>query len=180
MSADLEAEPVDVLVGAGMRPGGRRDRAGDDHRGAGDDADERDEPQPAWRDRRAEPARVAPRLERDDDRERDDDEREQEVGHHGERVQVEDHREAAERDLGDRAEERRERRPLRTHARSPCDAGARRARSTSASRMPPSATTRLPNSTIAWKSFAGKGVAAPRPVVAAEPRAGEPDERRRT
>ena len=57
-------------------------------------------------DGRREPARVAPRLERDDDRACEDEQREQEVRHHRDRVEVEEHRDAAERDLRDRAERR--------------------------------------------------------------------------
>ena len=67
----------------------------------------------------------------------------------------------------------------RTHGVSPA---TRRAASQVDERGedPAEATTRLPNSTIAWKSFAGNGVStAARPVVAPEPRAGEPDERAR-
>ena len=99
---------------------------------------------------------MAPCLERDDHGERDDDEREQEVRHHGERVEVEDDRDAAERDLGDGPEEGRERGPL-THRGSP----ATRRDACQVARdatIPQTAITRFPNSTIAWKSFAGNGV----------------------
>jgi len=52
---------------------------------------------------------VAPRLERDDDREADDDEGEEEMRHHGERMEAQDHGQPSKRDLRDRTEERRER-----------------------------------------------------------------------
>ena len=100
-----------------------------------------------------EPARVPPRLERDDHGEGDHDEREQEVRHHRERVEVEDHREAAQRDLGDGAEEGRERHPAHP-PRQPVDAPGREPRH-ERGEDPESATTRFPNSTIAWKSLAG-------------------------
>ncbi len=109
--ADAEPEPVHVLVCSGVRAGSRGDRAGHDHRRAGDEPNESDEAQPARRHGGAEPGRAAPCLEDDDDRERDDDEREQEVRHDGERVEIEDHRDAAERDLRDRPEKRGQRDP---------------------------------------------------------------------
>ena len=164
-------------VVARVRARGRGDRPRHHHRGAGRDAAERDHAQPARRDGRAEPARVAPGLEGDDHRERDDDEREQEVRHHGERVQLEDHGDPAERHLRDRAEERRERRIRDPARRGPA---TRRAASqaTSAARIPPSATTRLPNSIDRVAVLPpGNGLAAARPVVAAEPRARQPHER---
>ena len=70
---------------------------------------------------------MAPRLERHDDRERDDYQREQEVGHDRERVEVEDHRQAAERDLGDGPEEGAERRAP-DPSREPVDATRRQPR----------------------------------------------------
>ena len=71
---------------------------------AGRDADRGHEPPPARTDGAADTSEATPRLERDDDGEPDDDEREQEVRHHEQRVEVEDHRDPAERDLRDGAE----------------------------------------------------------------------------
>ena len=171
-----EPEPIDVLVGAGMWPGGGRDRAGDDHCPAPDDSDDRDHAQPARRDRRAVAAGVAPRLEHDDDRERDHDERQQEVGHHGERVEVEDHRQAAERDLGDRAEERRERRTTDPR-REPCHPAGGEPRD-ECHEDPPEGDDTIPELDDRVEVLRRKGRrAAPGPVVAAEPRSGQADER---
>ena len=104
VSVIAEPEPPDVLP-ARMRPRRRRDRARDDeHRARGDARPRRrtrSQRGPAgWR----EPARVAPRLDATTTAPREDDEGEQEVRHHGDRVEVEQDRDAAERDLGDRPE----------------------------------------------------------------------------
>ena len=119
---------------------------------------------------------MTPRLERDDDRECDDDEREQEVGHHGERVEVEDHRQAAERNLGDRAEERRERGPADPR-REPCDPARGEPRD-EGHEDPPQGDDPVSELDDRVEVLRRKGRrAAPWPVVAAEPRAGQPDER---
>jgi hypothetical protein len=173
--ADAEPEPVHVLVGPGMRAGGRGDGAGHDHRGAGDDPHERDDAQPARRNGRAEATGSAPRLEDDDDRERDDDEREEEVRHDGERVEVEDHREAPERDLRDGPEERGQRDPD-DPARQPCHAarrvpgGERREDSEDGDHPVPELDHRV----VAQRGERRRPAA--RPVVAAEARAGQPHE----
>ena len=131
--------------------------------------------EPAGRDRRPEPARVAPCLERDDDRERDDHEREQEVGHHRERMQVEDDRDAAERDLGDRPEEGRER--GRLHPPGEPDDAPRREPGRERREDPDDSDDAVPELDHRVEVLRReRGRAAPRPVVAAEARAGEPDE----
>ena len=176
--ADLDPEPVDCVVRARVRPGRRRDGAGDDHQRAADDADERHEPQPARRHRRATTACVAPCLARDHDGERDDHEREQEVGHHRERMQVEDHREAAERDLGDRAEEGGERRPPHP-PRQPVDPARREPRD-ERGQDPDDRDDAVPELDHRVEVLRGeRRVAAPRPVVAAEARPGQAHERAR-
>jgi hypothetical protein len=48
---------------------------------------------------------VAPGFRHDDHRQGDDDERQQEVGHDRERMEIEDHRDPAERNLRQAAEE---------------------------------------------------------------------------
>ena len=175
MSRDPEPEPLDVLVGARVRPGGRRDGARDDHHGAGDDADERDERSQRGATGAPRP-RAAPRLERDDDRERDDDEREQEVRHHRERVELEDHGDPAERDLRDRAEERGQR-----EAHAPSAAGRRTRRDASQvasdARIPHERDDAVPELDERVEALRGeRRVAAARPVVAAEARPGQPHE----
>ena len=93
-------------------------------------------------------------------------------------MEVEDHRQAAERDLRDRAEERARARRRAHPRREPGDParGEPRRRAQRGSRT--SATTRFPNSTIAWKSCAGNGVEPHRGQLSQpRPDAGQPDER---
>ena len=176
--ADLDPEAVDRVVRARVRPGRRGDGAGDDHHRAPDDADERHQPEPARRNGRATTARVPPRLPRDHHGERDDDEREQEVGHHRERVQVEDHGEAAERDLGDRAEEGGERRPPHP-PRQPVDPAGGEPRD-ERGEDPHDRDDAVPELDHGVEVLRGeRGVPAPRPVVAAEARSGQSHERAR-
>ena len=104
--------------------------------------------------------RVAPRFDHDDDREGDDDERQQEVGHDGERMQIEDHGHAAERDLRHASQEGTQRSPSRESG-SPCVL-REASHVTSAKRIPIAATTRLPNSTNAWNPSSGYGVSPQR------------------
>ncbi len=69
-------------------------------------------------------AMVAPGLDHDDDGARHDEKREQEMRHHGDGVEVEQHGDPAERNLGDRAE-RREQRDDPHPPRQPVDAPCR-------------------------------------------------------
>ena len=64
--ADLQPEPVDRIVRAGMGPRRGRDRARDDHHGARRDADDRHQPQPTRSDRmtRGRPRGSTPRSRR--------------------------------------------------------------------------------------------------------------------
>lgn len=121
---------------------------------------------------------MAPRLERDDDRERHDDEREQEVRHHRERVEIEDHGQPAKRDLGNGASERAERGaphpavevgdPAR---REPCDEGGEN---------PAERDDAVSELDDRVEVLGGeRRRAATRPVVAPEPGAGQADERAR-
>ena len=121
---------------------------------------------------------MAPRLDRDDDGERDDDEREQEVRHHRERVQVEDHGQAAERDLRDGAEKRAERRASNP-ARQAVDA-ARGEPGHERGQDPDErddAVAELDHRVEVLRRE--RRIAAARPVVAAEPRPRQADERAR-
>ena len=125
--ADPEPEALDVLVGSRVRAGRRRDRAGDDHhRARGDARRRRASAEPAGR-RRGAPRPLAwlHASNATITDERDDHEREQEVGHHGERMEVEDDRDAAERDLRDRPEEGRERGPAHPSREGPRRAATR-------------------------------------------------------
>ena len=66
---------------------------------------------------------VAPGLDHDDDGTRHDEKREQEMRHHGDGVEVEQHGDPAERNLGDRAERRDQRdgpHPPRQPFDAPC------------------------------------------------------------
>ena len=98
-------EPVDVLA-ARVRPGGGRERPADEQREAGGADPEPGEPRLAAR-----AAAVAPtereRLEPDDDRRAEHDEREQEVRDDERRVQVRVDGDRAERRLRERADEGR-------------------------------------------------------------------------
>ena len=128
----------------------------------------------------ARPRAVRPGLERDDDRERRDDEREQEVRHHGERVELEDHRQRRRAGSGRPSRGTRPAQSRRTQRGSPT---TRRAASQHDERQPRSRPARPSGSRTRrtrGSPASGNGVStAARPVVAAEPRAGQTHERAR-
>ena len=97
-----EPEAPDVLP-TRVRPGCRRDGAGDHEHSTGCNAGSSDRPQPPWPGRRGEAAAMTPRLEGNDNRARKHEQGEEEVRHHGDGVEVEQHRDPAERNLRDRS-----------------------------------------------------------------------------
>ena len=107
---DAEPEPLDVLVCPRMRPRRGCDGARDDERSAQRQPGPHDgATHPPRPDRLPQPLLVTPGLQHDHGGEGDDEEREQEVGHDGQRMEIEDHRDAAERNLRHSAQEGPER-----------------------------------------------------------------------
>ena len=173
---DLEAESLHVLVRSWVRARRCRDRAGDDQRSARWKPDPGDEAtKPTRPGGGGESAVVAPRLERDHDREREHREREQEVRHHRERVQVERDRDGAHRDLRDGQQERGERRE--SHATRKADDPARAEPGDERQRQTDEGDDAVPELDERVESLLRVGlVAALRPVVASETGSGQPHE----
>ena len=110
-------EPVDVLrAAAGVRPAGRRERPGQEQHAGRRGQRERAAPQLERRDRLRAAGAQRQRLEREHDRAGQQGHREQQVRGHDRPVQVAVHGEVAERRLGERADEDRERQPPRAAA----------------------------------------------------------------
>jgi len=142
------------------------------------DPDDRHDTQPVRPDRRTEAAGMAPSLEHDDDREPDDDEREEEVRHHRERMEAQNHRDSSEWDLRHRAEERRERDPPdpRRQALDPPGGEPCHHRDEQTCERDDPVAELDESVEVRGRE---RRLAAAGPVVAAETRSGQPDERSR-
>jgi hypothetical protein len=176
---DRQSKPLDSFVSPRVWARGGGDGPGHDEHGARRYSREEDALSQPGRTHRVDTAvGKEPRFDGDDDRQSEGRQPEQEMRHDRERMEVDSNRDRPKRNLPDDDEERRECRSTtnrRQTLRSPSGEPGREGECEPYERNHPVAEL-----DERVKALLGvRLVAATRPVLAAEPRAGEPDERTR-